>query len=355
MNKNRNANIELLRVICMLMIMTEHCMAWCGALYEQSGVSYYFYWWLEALCVPAVNVFVLISGFFLVESDFKAENLLRTLGTVWSYSFICSWLCTRMSGQSLNAGTVLQMLLPIATKKYWFVNAYLAMYLLFPFLNRLIRALNRRQFEYLLVVLILIMVVRPTLLPAKWAQDPTNGLSVFFFITLYFMAAWLRLYFRPKPKTASFSYLLWIGVSVGLVFSKWLLLRGGFPEDTAGRFYSYCSVPVVLQACAFFLGALYGRKIPERVNSLIKTLAKTSFAAYIIHYALTTVLWRVVFPVDRYVSRPATGVPAIIIAVLLTYLICFCIESLRMRLLRGISVERYYRGWIEKWNHLLQG
>lgn len=78
--KRRSANIELLRILSMLMVLGLHSLDASGALKYLSGVNYFAYWGLEAFCIVAVDCFVLISGYFMINSRFKAQNLLRVVG-----------------------------------------------------------------------------------------------------------------------------------------------------------------------------------------------------------------------------------------------------------------------------------
>ncbi len=346
----RDANIEFLRLLSMLMIMTMHCMAWSGALYEQVGFNYYFYWWVEALCVSSVDIFVLISGYYLAESRFRAERMLRTLITVWSYAFLCSLISARLSGAALSFRSVLMMLCPILTKKYWFVNAYLAMYLFSPFLNRLIHSLSRKQFAWMLGCMILLFVVRPTLLPASWSQDLSGGMSVTFFLVLYCTGAWFRLHQRIRSGKTMLFLGLYMLLSLALVGSKWLILRAGLTEATAVRFYSYDSIPVVMQACLLFCAFRGKREMCQKPASAVCRLATTAFAAYIIHYTMTTVLWSRIIPVSHFVWDLKTGIPAIFLSVILVYLICFVIESARQKIFPLDKIEQKLSPLFQKWN-----
>ena len=43
-------------------------------------------WLLEAFCIVAVNVYMMISGYFLCESSFKLSRLLTLWVQLWLYS-----------------------------------------------------------------------------------------------------------------------------------------------------------------------------------------------------------------------------------------------------------------------------
>lgn len=189
--KSRNSNIELLRIISMFMVLVLHCLSASGALDYKSGVQYWIYWWLEAACIIAVNIFALITGYFMIESSFKVRNLFK-IGWegVWVYSVIFSLINIFVSGDSISGSYLLRMFFPILTKKFWFVNSYLALYLISPFLNKLIHQLLKKQFDVLLVIIISLFSLRVTFLPLRWAQDSTGGMGLIWFIVLYWgMAA----------------------------------------------------------------------------------------------------------------------------------------------------------------------
>ena len=76
----RMANIELLRILAMLMVVSLHYLAKGKLLPEMTGTlsgQGYLAWFLEALSICAVDVYVLISGYFLVETGFRCSRLIR--------------------------------------------------------------------------------------------------------------------------------------------------------------------------------------------------------------------------------------------------------------------------------------
>ena len=159
----RNANIELLRLICMFMILTGHCMAASAALYVPKSFNYYFYWWIEIICVCSVNVFMLITGYYQVNAKFHLKSLGKVLWVVWTYSFVLSFAAAKIGGLPLGKKDLLLLLLPVLSKRYWFVNAYLLLYLFSPFLNKMIHALTKKQFTLLVGILIVTMILRTTI------------------------------------------------------------------------------------------------------------------------------------------------------------------------------------------------
>lgn len=334
---NRNANVELLRLICMYMILTGHCMAASGALYVPKSFNYYFYWWIEMLCVPSVNVFVLITGYYQVNAKFHLKSLGKVLWVVWCYSFLLSFAASKIGGVPLSRKDLLILLLPILCKRYWFVNAYLLLYLFSPFLNRLIYALSKAQLSLLVGILCASMILRPTVFPRTYAQDTTTGLTVFYLIVLYFIAAWIRLYGQKllsRPRQCTLFYFI---ISVAVTIMRYAMLSAGIGEDTVFRFYVNDNLAVVLEALFLFLAFLGGRPIEGKWKQGINSVARHAFSLYIVHYSLNTVLWTKILHVDRFVGSFPLGILAVFAAAALMFAVIIIVETGREKLAEKCS------------------
>lgn len=73
---SRNTGLDLLRIMAMLMILTLHYLGKGGAL-QVEGKTSYIVWFLEISCMVAVNVYILISGYFLVDSKFSWKKVFK--------------------------------------------------------------------------------------------------------------------------------------------------------------------------------------------------------------------------------------------------------------------------------------
>ena len=83
-NKIRNSNIELLRIILMIFVITLHYNGMCGHALEYclGGVNFYFTRLTESICICAVNCFMIISGYFLsFNKEIKFKEALIVLKT----------------------------------------------------------------------------------------------------------------------------------------------------------------------------------------------------------------------------------------------------------------------------------
>ena len=76
--KERQLNYELLRIIAMLMIVSLHYLGKGGLLgnpaRQDMTAAGYTAWLAEAFCLVAVNVYVLISGYFGVDTPAEMKG-----------------------------------------------------------------------------------------------------------------------------------------------------------------------------------------------------------------------------------------------------------------------------------------
>ena len=100
MRKQRMANIELLRNISMLMVLAIHLFTKTSVLWKMDPKQpvYAVSWLLYGLCMTGVNCYVIISGYFLSESHFKLERLLKIYVQVLFYSVTISLVAKYVFG-----------------------------------------------------------------------------------------------------------------------------------------------------------------------------------------------------------------------------------------------------------------
>ncbi len=66
-NKKRDVNIDLLKILVMLMVMSLHYLSHQRFLtqYQLGSSMYFLSWFLYGVCVVSVDVFALITGYFI--------------------------------------------------------------------------------------------------------------------------------------------------------------------------------------------------------------------------------------------------------------------------------------------------
>lgn len=364
MKKERQANVELLRIIAMVMVVTAHLVNHGNMITkaQPGSPSYYIVWTLFGVSFTCINIYLLISSYFLIEAKFSTWKLARMAGQVFFYAFGITLLFWLFGGVEHELKIMVYSVLPILSDFYWFISMYVGMYILAPFLNRFIRSLTKRQLECVMFVCFLLVSVWPNIIFFSSALNTAGGVSIAWFLTVYLFGAYIRLYYRPDVQ---FGRRLLYGVLAALLipasrFLIELLLKTplgkiGLLEDLMwgySVFFVYSSILVTVASVLLFLAFLNLKIKPGKAAKWITTAAGASFGVYLIHdhYYIRETLW------SRIDGASWLGkwylLPACLAVIAGVYLVCTLIELLRQKLFSPIDnspkVRGFFRGLDEK-------
>ena len=124
------ANLEVLRCVAMMMVVVLHYLGKGGLLPDLTAplsVQDMVAWLLEAFCIVAVNVYMMISGYFLCESSFKLSRLLTLWLQLWLYSVgigVLAAVTGIVPAAEVSTHYYLTLLFPVTMGHYWFLTAY---------------------------------------------------------------------------------------------------------------------------------------------------------------------------------------------------------------------------------------
>lgn len=219
MNKNtsRSSNIELLRILAMAFIVASHYTAH-GLKAECVGMDVRLHYSFLQMGGPiGVNLFVMASGYFMVKSSISMPRIGKVLFHVISYSAILSAMAFFVGSPlfDVNLQLAIKRSLGIAgTGVYWFINVYLALMLLVPFLNILVHQITKKQHLLCICTLTGLSCVFPACF-----LIPTYSGKICLFMALYMVAAYLRLY--PLLELTK-RKLVYVGAAVLLIILAFL-------------------------------------------------------------------------------------------------------------------------------------
>lgn len=342
--KDRQMNYELLRIIAMLMIVCLHYLSKGGALgdsKQELTTNGYIAWLIEAFCLVAVNVYVLISGYFGVDSqNFTIRKPFKIWRQVWFYSVTIGLIMLVTGAVPWNLYQGMTYVFPIVTEHYWFATAYLLLCLMMPFLNAGVEKLDRKSFQWILIVLFVLFSVAKTVLPMQLPWDH-KGYDAFWFVFLYLTGAYLKKY-------EIHGGIKWLFVYVSGVFAIYLsflmlqvvYLKLGKLGDFVSYSYSYNYLFTYVAAVGLFLSFAYvGKNWGEKTKKVISTLAGATFGVYLIHeHVELRGLWKTLFHCEEYAQR-STGMFLLhmIGTVGVVYAGCTMIELLRQWICRKLK------------------
>lgn len=311
---SRNASFELARIIAMIFIIAHHFQFHGGWSLPTDNVNGVCLVITNALFLPAVNVFVMISAYFMcTKTQIPWKKLAKLWLTVFFYSIILFTAFTAAGVYKFDLFSFLQALFPILMNRYWFFSAYCLMILMSPFFNMLIAKLNKAQFSLICLLIIVLASLQDAsafvILPLEKGH---NGVWL---CLLYFIAAYIRKY------DISLNNVVW---AIGLL---------GFIALVAVSFFTgghYNSINTVLMSIFIFLTAKKFTIKNKPLSKIICFVSSLTFGIYIIHDSpeIEKFMYEQIFHSSKFISSKYAFL-IYIGFVLATFCVCALIEWIR--------------------------
>ncbi len=291
--KKRDTNFELLRIIAMFMIVTLHYTQNSGVL-ENNGtytLQNIFFIFLNTVCSVGVNCFVLISGYYLITSKFKIQKIIHLWGLVLFYS-LGIYLLYKITNHSvvnpMSSVETIYVFTPVLNVHYWFIVPYLALYIVFPFLNKMINTLNQKQLKVILIIFFVLMCVINNITPLNQNFEAVGGHSILWFMFLYGVGAYIKKYKNKDEGKDKYKYLLYFIICIILGFIFKIIFEN---ISSLNILLKYANYRVIAFNSVFaFLGAVFifmffkNIKVKgENTGKCISFVSKNVFAVYLIH------------------------------------------------------------------------
>lgn len=249
----RESNIELLRIVLMMMIIGYHLIVH-GAnvggpdgsyeIVNQSSAAYVF---LKSFLVIAVNCFVFISGFFGIR--FKIKPFLSLILQATFYALAILSFADLLFLDNVGLRAYLHALFPVLSGLWWFITAYIALYIISPLLNNAVDSFDKNQLLFIVISLTIINIISGFVFTAT-PMGANRGFSVISFIHIYLLARYIKKYADLKllEKYAALVYL----VSSLLIFLLAYLSVTELDQRGIFRIFAYNNPLVLVSAVSFF-------------------------------------------------------------------------------------------------------
>ncbi|MBE6684098.1 MAG: acyltransferase [Ruminococcaceae bacterium] len=279
-SKERVIGLDILKILSCLGITMIHFLGYTNVISSFVGLHYnkVLAYIFNILIRTAVNIFIMISGYFLVKSKFKYRRLFSIWGETLVYSVLFFLIGAIFNLESLSFSSIVKAAFPILSRHYWFATSYIVLYLLSPFINRMVCDLSKKEYTVLVCGGAILFSVWTTFI---WFSDGalTGGpTSILWVVFMYLVGGYIRLY-PPKIKkhTLFIVFTLLVGALVVYQYLKenisFLLNFGFLKEDSC--------FSLILSVILFLLFKDIKSKNLS-VNKIITTLSGASFGVYLI-------------------------------------------------------------------------
>jgi surface polysaccharide O-acyltransferase-like enzyme len=196
--EERKSNFEMPRIVSMALIVAFHYVYKAG--FDFTGVSAnkllvdFFYHFGEL----GVNCFILISGYFYDSTHFKWKKIFFILFQVWFYLILCRGVLVITGNAEMTSWGMTSLLFPILRNYYWFITVYVYIYILIPYIQRLINALSKKELRNLILIQLLIWSMYPTIVLGVFGVNNTENMPYYsryiWLIIMYLIGAYIKQY-----------------------------------------------------------------------------------------------------------------------------------------------------------------
>lgn len=300
--------------------------------------------WLELIGTGGkigVNLFVLISGYFLVTTkSIKISKVLIFWLQIFFYSVVIYAVFCITGSNHFNLKNLIENLFPLTYSKWWFATSYFVLLIFSPYINIILRSFSKKQYLCFISLLVGIFCVILSLSQQIYLCD-----DIIWFVVLYCVAGYIRLYEKDIRSISKIIKLL-------IIISTLLLFIVVFLSDSKKAFtiksfsittilYDMVSIPIFMISIVIFM-AFLKIKIPN--NRFINIVSSATFGVYLIHDSdyIRPFIWETVFKNNTFADSNIM-IPYSVFVILMVFVCCTIIE-----LLRKYLIEKNYMPLVNK-------
>lgn len=313
--RSRKPALDVLRCVALLCVAGTHFFLNSG-FYRQnvSGFSMYAMIVVRGFCMICVPLFLMLSG-YLSGSKTPSRSYYRKLGKILAVYLMASLFCgvcrvayDRLLGDgSVSVFGQIAGIFSFSTAPYaWYMEMYLGLFFLIPFLNCLYHALPSQAWKRGLVLTLAALTALPSianvycLSDAGWWLRPSSATNYhalvpawwtdLYPVTYYFIGMYLRQYPLKYKRWVQALLTLLVGLLTG-AYCYWRSYGSHFIK---GIWQSYGSAGNLLLAVLVFslLSGLKLEFLGARSRKWLARLSDWCLGAYLVSWVFDTLFYQ---------------------------------------------------------------
>ncbi len=344
----RNSNLEVLRIFAMIAIIAHHFVV------NSTTTNYFDYlnptlnqYFLEVWGMwgkTATNSFILISGYFLCKQSLTWQRYVKLFAQIVFYNIVIYFIFVATDYDAFSIKGAVSTIFGLLTHiNNGFTESFMVFYAFVPIYNIVIKNLTQKQFKRFVMGIIFVMSITQNFFLASTMNEPI------WYMSLYFIAAYIRLYPNRYTESLKFSTSLFVfSVFIAIASVICIIILGDYRQSSFIGVHRYFMVEDSNRVLPFIVGLsafLIAKNIRSFTSKFINTVAAGTFGVLLIHANSDTMrrwLWQDVCQVPKmfqgellYLSIEALIVPIAIFA------ICSFIDYWRRK-----WIEKPFMKWI---------
>lgn len=295
----RDVGIDVIKVVALLCVISVHWF-WRSEYYQQPmlGKGMLILTIVRSFFMICVPLFLIATGYLMNRKKLEKKYYKGIIKILYTY-VIVSIICIIYKVVGKGYTTIWHMILSIfsfsAAGYSWYVEMYIGLFLIIPFLNLIYNNLKSKKQKRGLLFIMLFMTALPEVLNVYNFEDlnfwkhpaglETNAILPQFWtrlypITYYFIGAYIYEYKPKMNKNLNIILIILSTIFLGL-FCYWysfgtMFISGGF------QYYNSLFVVILSYLCFIFFMNINYSKCGEHLKKALAIISSSTLGAYLI-------------------------------------------------------------------------
>lgn len=285
-----------------------------------------------------VNIFCLLTGYMLVckpQIDYKR---LKTVEFQVLFYTLTGLFVGYLTHHSIGIGQILKSVFPVVFEHYWYVTAYVIVFLLSPFLNKMVKSLEQKEFAKLLIICYIVWSIIPFFTARQHSGLYWN--QFIWFVVMYLTGAYVKL---TDSRYSKRWYVNAIWISTLLLVLSVIVIEGlAHYNARLSQFVTYfrwSNSPLVIVTC--FAMMRIAAMSQQRTVGWINFVASLVFGIYLFQENIfyRDILWQDLFNNTIPTSNAQLGAH-IVLSILAVVVIGGVIDFIRIKIFKIFRLSK---------------
>jgi hypothetical protein len=244
------------------------------------------------------------------------------------YSLVIYLLAVAVGADSFTVKKAVSYACPIFTKKYWFMQVYIVLIILSPYIMTAVEQLTMKKHLTLVCILLVFFSLHQTFIPVATTLDSTQGYGIIWAVVLLivgnFLNKWGGAFIKKIPAAVFLAGYVFIALC--MFASNVAIIKFDIAQGVTSRnnFYQYNSISVFAESlCLFCFFVKLSKK--DWSSRIVNKISGSALAVYLIsaHPLLISSTWDKIFNMKQFLGNP--GVYFVMAALLSVVVMAACI------------------------------
>ncbi len=301
--ESRNTSLDIVRVVAVFLVNSVHFFLYNGFYNENvQGVTMYVMGIMRSLFTTCVPLFMILTGYLMCQKTLNKgyyKGIRKTLVVYAVATLACMLFKTFALGEEFTLGKMVLDFLSYKGATYsWYVEMYIGLFLIAPFINLMYNGLKTQRQKQILVFTFFAVTILPNIFnihiftnPQWWAtpsvSEEYNKImpgwwAMTYPVAYYLVGAYLREFgFKMKTRTLLIGY-----AAVLVLFSSYNFYRTYGSTFKYGQLLNWGCFETYVLTCGLFilLMRIPTAKMPNGFKWLLWKVSDLAFGIYLISY-----------------------------------------------------------------------